>query len=165
MTELRFPLEGYCLEEAEDSDNDYLLDTVEESVVGSVPEEEAVASDLWISDILTVMLDIRTTGDMENELYILKDDRGRRAGLLWMGVSRDQFTCDGTGYILQIYVERCLRRRGLGKALMRSAEEWCREKGLFSVTLNVGSVNKTADKLYRSAGFRPRTVVMHKRLI
>lgn len=165
MTDLRFMLEGYYLEEAEDSDNDYFLDTVEESVIGSVPEEEAAASDLWIGDILTVMLDIRRTGGMENELYILKDDMGVRAGLLWMGVSRDQFTCDGTGYILQIYVERRLRRRGLGKALMRSAEEWCREKGLFSVTLNVGSVNETAYGLYRSAGLRPRTVVMHKRLV
>ncbi|MDD4244857.1 MAG: GNAT family N-acetyltransferase [Candidatus Methanomethylophilaceae archaeon] len=164
MTDLRFPLEGYHLEGAEDSDNDYLLHTVEESIIGSVPGDEAAASDLWIDDILAVMFDVRRDGGMENELYILRDDNGERAGLLWMGVSRDQFTCDETGYVLQIYVEGHLRRRGLGKALMRSAEEWCREKGLFSMTLNVGSVNKTADRLYRSAGLGPRTVVMHKRL-
>jgi len=82
-----------------------------------------------------------------------------------MGVSRDQFTCDETGYVLQVYVEERLRRRGLGKALMGSAEEWCRKKGLFSLTLNVGSVNETAKQLYRSAGLSPRTVVMQKRLL
>lgn len=165
MTDLRFPLNGYHLEEAGDSGNDYLLRTVEESVIGSVPEDEAVASHLWMDDILTVIFEVRENGGMENELYILKDDNEEQAGLLWMGVSRDQFTCDETGYVLQIYVEERLRRRGLGKALMRSAEEWCRKKGLFSMTLNVGSVNKAADRLYRSAGLGPRTIVMHKRLV
>lgn len=164
MVRLHFPVEGYRLEDAEDADNGYLSRAVRESVIGSVPEDEAAASDLWIDEVLNLMLSVRRSGDMDNELYILRDERGERAGLLWMGISKDQFTCDGTGYVLQVYVEERLRRRGLGKALMRSAEEWCREKGLFSLTLNVGSVNETAKRLYRSAELVPRTVVMQKRL-
>lgn len=165
MTGLHFPADGYRLEDAEDTDDYYLFDAVRESVIGSVPGDEAASSDLWIDEVLNLMLNVRKSGDMDNELYILRDGNGGRAGLLWMGVSRDQFTCDETGYVLQVYVEERLRRRGLGKALMRSAEEWCRKKGLFSLTLNVGSVNETAKQLYRSAGLSPRTVVMQKRLL
>lgn len=165
MPGLYFPLEGYTLEKAGDSDDGYLLDTVAESITESVPRDEAAMSDLWIEDILGIMLETRMSGDMANELYVLRDADGNRAGVLWMGVSRDQFTCDETGFVLQIFVEKALRRRGLGRALMESAESWCESKGLLSLTLNAGCVNDAANRLYASSGFSPRTVIMRKELL
>ena len=99
---------------------------------------------------------------MKNEPFVLRRNDGKRCGILWMGESKDQYTCDDTGYILGIYVEEESRGSGLGKELMRSAERWCSEKGFLSVTLNVGAWNKSARDLYESAGFSERSAVMRK---
>ena len=98
---------------------------------------------------------------MDSEVFKLVSE-GDYCGMLWMGMSRDEFTCDETGYLMGIRVRNDLRRKGLGKALMRSAEEWCRCKSLLSMALNVGSVNKAAIGLYRSMGYSDRSIVMRR---
>ena len=156
-----FGMDGYRLVRAADEDMDYVLDCMRETIVDSVPKEEKDLRDLWIDDILQIVSDNMSGGGMENEVFVLKDDDGY-AGMLWMGVSKDQYTCDDTGYLLGLCVEERLRRRGLGKELVRSAEAWCRSKGLFTMTLNVGSVNSPAVNLYESMGYKSQSIVMRR---
>lgn len=101
---------------------------------------------------------------MKNEAFILERDDGKKCGILWMGESKDQYTCDDTGYLLGIFVEEELRGIGLGKALLQAAEEWCHEKGFLSMTLNVGAWNKSARSIYDKNGFYERSTVMRKDL-
>ena len=156
-----FGKDGYRLVRACEDDKDYVLACMRETIVCSVPKEEKDLRDLWIDDILQIVSDNISEGKMENEAFVLKSDDGY-AGMLWMGVSKDQYTCDDTGYLLGLFVEEDLRGKGFGRELVSSAEEWCRSKGLFSMTLNVGSVNSDALALYESLGYKSQSIVMRR---
>ena len=156
-----FGKDGYRLVRACDEDRDYVLACMRETIVCSVPKEEKDLRDLWIDDILQIVSDNMSEGKMENEAFVLKHDDDY-AGMLWMGVSKDQYTCDDIGYLLGLYVEENLRRKGFGRELVRSAEEWCRSKGLLSMSLNVGSVNSNALRLYESLGYKSQSIVMRR---
>ena len=156
-----FDIEGYDLVRAESDDRDYIIGCMMETVVDSVPKEEKDLRDFWIDDILQIVSDDIDSGKMGNEVFKLVSEEGY-AGMLWVGISRDQFTCDETGYLLGVYVEKDLRRRGIGTALVRAAERWCSSKGLMSMTLNVGSVNRAAVGLYESMGYKSQSVVMRR---
>lgn len=164
MTIPSFGIKGYTLNEACRNDMSYVIGCVKGCILSSVPESEAELSDLWISDILRICENGIYERFMSDEVFILRDEYGINLGMLWMGVSKDEFTCDDTGYLLGIYVEKGLRGRGFGKALMDSAEEWCRKKGFLSLTLNVGAANTKALALYDSLGYTPRTTVLRKNL-
>ena len=162
---MRICIDGYTLTPAAASDRDYVVGCIRKTVLESVSKEEAAMSDMWIDGILSIVTaNLRGEGELKNEAFVLKRKGGKRCGMLWMGESKDQYTCDDTGYIIGIYVDEELRGLGLGKALMDAAEQWCAGKGFMSVTLNVGLWNKGARDLYESVGFRERSTVMRKDL-
>jgi ribosomal protein S18 acetylase RimI-like enzyme len=164
MTLFRFPMDGYALRTADENDMPYVMGCMKESILLSVPEDEAGLSDLWMDDILSVTSIAIGGNMMRSEMFVLCDEDNNRTGILWMGVSRDQFTCEGTGYLLGLFVNEELRRRGIGRALVGCAEEWCAANDLFSLTLNVGSSNSHAKSFYEHLGFGDRSAVMRRRL-
>ncbi|MCL2607574.1 MAG: GNAT family N-acetyltransferase [Methanomassiliicoccaceae archaeon] len=163
MTDLRFPGDGYKLRKAENDDASFVADCMRESILLSVPDEEAEQSGLWIDDILNAAL--AAGKEMRSETFILENDSKERKGMLWMGMSKDQFTCEETGYLLGLFVKEELRGKGLGKGLIECAEDWCRKNDTFLLTLNTGSANFPAKKFYECLGYKERSVVMRKRLI
>lgn len=54
--------------------------------------------------------------------------------------------------ILNVYVERRHRRRGIARALMTSMIDWCREHGFRSVGLHASDEGRA---LYEQLGFQP----------
>ena len=52
-----------------------------------------------------------------------------------------------------LYVADAYRRRGVGRALMRSAEQLAREKGSSRVVLTAGLDNEGARAFYRALGY------------
>lgn len=155
---------GFFLREMEDSDKNYVQKCITESILASVSESEAAMADYWIGPIVSISMDNIDRKVMSDEVYILTDDNGEKSGMLWLGVSNDQFTCDVTGYLLGIYVEPELRCTGIGSSLLEYAEKWCGEKGYLSLTLNVSRLNTVAQSLYEKQGFRVQTSVMKKNL-
>ena len=161
MDSIPFGIEGYSLVRAKEEDRDFIIGCMRDSIVCSVPMDEKDLRDLWIDDILQIVSDDMDSGKMENEVFkLIRGDED--VGMLWMGVSKDQYTCDDTGYLLGIYVREDLRRKGLGRELVRSAETWCRSKYLVSMTLNVGAVNVPAMNLYRGSGYSDQSIVMRR---
>ena len=154
---------GMVLRTALPSDSDYVMHCIRESVLVSVPEEQRVLSDLWIDAIVSVSEKEISEHRMDDHVYVL-DDGGSHAGMLWLGSSNDQFTCDPTGYLLGIFVEPGLRRQGIGTMLLDAAEDICREEGYITMTLNVGAPNSGAVAFYDSRGFRTQTYVKQKLL-
>ena len=171
MTELRFPADGFRLRNADENDEPFIMNCMKGNLLLSVPDNEAKHSELWMNDILSITA-IAVHGElMRSEMFILepagRDNGGgtkESAGILWMGMSRDQFTCEDTGYLLGVFLNEELRGKGLGRSLMECAEVWCLKNGLFSMTLNVGSPNTDAKDIYRHLGFSERSTVMKKRL-
>ncbi|MHC1582198.1 MAG: ribosomal protein S18-alanine N-acetyltransferase [Candidatus Syntropharchaeia archaeon] len=62
-------------------------------------------------------------------------------------------TMDGEGRIFSIAVDEGYRRKGIGTALLNSAFEILKEKGVDSVRLEVRVTNHPAQSLYRKLGF------------
>ena len=156
-----FP-DGFVLRPLCDVEREYFIDCMRRAVLMAVTPRERDMGDLWTDTILGIMETDLTVGG--NEAFVLETDKKTKAGILWMGPSRDQYTCDTTGYILGIFLEEGFRGRGLGKTLMSAAEEWCRRRGFLSVTLNVGSGNENARMFYDHSGFMERSTVMRKDL-
>jgi len=53
-----------------------------------------------------------------------------------------------------IVVKKPFRRKGIGQALMRRAQQWAKAKGLSQIELNVWEFNRSALALYRKLGYR-----------
>lgn len=97
------------------------------------------------------------------EMVTLAWSNGKRVGLVW--ISMDRFNQgEGDAWLLDIYVEPEFRRQGLGRELMRRAEEWAAKHGAMEVWLNVGGGNRTALALYGSQGYEVETMHLCKRL-
>ena len=163
MDSIPFGTEEFRLVRAGPRDKEYILRCMKETILCSVPKDVGDYRHLWMDDIMTVVSANLEGGRMDSEAFVLVSDEGN-AGALWMGRSKDQFTCDDTGYLLGLFVERRYRRKGLGTELLRAAERWCSANGLLSMTLNVGSVNDAAVKLYTKAGYDSQSIVMKKDL-
>jgi len=163
MNDLHFPVNGYALRVAEDTDRVFVIEMMKESILLSVDDNESKHSGLWMNDILDVTSIAMDGNMMRSEVFVLEDKDKERRGILWMGISRDQFTCEDTGYLLGLSVAKEVRGKGLGRALMVCAEDWCRRHGLLSLTLNVGSPNLPAKAFYDRLGFTERSTVMRKR--
>jgi GNAT superfamily N-acetyltransferase len=157
-------MEGYALRAYANDDTAFISECMKASILMSVPEYERRISDVWMDDILSVTSMAMEGGMMRSDMMVLVNDEGERAGIIWMGVSKDQFTCEDTGYILGLYVIEGSRGKGLGKALINCAEDWCILNDLPTMTLNAGSPNKKAMELYSRLGFEERSTVMRKRI-
>ena len=66
------------------------------------------------------------------------------------------------GMLTEVYVEKPFRKRGVGTLALYEVEDFCRERGIRNVELQVLHRNKHAEKFYRKAGFHilPRTVML-----
>ena len=159
MDSIPFWTEGFTLERTDDKE--YILACMKETLFSSVDDVERQLHELWMNDTLRVIAS--SLDDPRNEAFVLKDG-DTKAGVLWLGRSYDQFTCEPIGYILGIFVEEGYRRRGLGKGLMASAELWCKENGLIHLSLNVSIHNPVAMSLYTGCGFKEHSIVMRKTL-
>lgn len=110
--------------------------------------------------------------DLKNPNYIFfvaEDADGGFAGALWAGIQRRsavESEVEGQRYawIYDIEVDPGHRGRGLGRDLLARAEEWARGEGLESVELHVFAQNEAAVKMYRSAEYCEKSLIMRKNL-
>ncbi|HEY8923359.1 MAG TPA: GNAT family N-acetyltransferase [Polyangia bacterium] len=65
-------------------------------------------------------------------------------------------------HVEMIGVEEGARRRGIGKALMKEAEQWAAGRGCAEVVLTVWSDNRAAEALYEAIGYEPIARVLRK---
>jgi GNAT superfamily N-acetyltransferase len=57
------------------------------------------------------------------------------------------------GMLTDLYVEKRHRNRGLGSLALYEVEDFCRERGIRAIELQVLQRNKAAETFYRKAGF------------
>lgn len=83
---------------------------------------------------------------------------GAKVGAVWLADRA------GEWFIYDIEIKEELRGQGLGRATMRSIEEYVRSKGGSSVSLSVFGFNKVAQNLYLSEGYETVRWSMTKKL-
>lgn len=97
----------------------------------------------------------------ENFLWVLvPHDLSRPVGSLWVA-------CSGHGakrkaFIYDIRIEPRFRDCGYGRLTLRALERWAKGHKVKSLGLNVFTHNPRAYHLYRSFGFKERSVQMSK---
>jgi ribosomal protein S18 acetylase RimI-like enzyme len=83
---------------------------------------------------------------------------------LWLGNAVDQQTGDRHAHIFLLYVTPSHRRKGIGSALMRYAENWARARGDRQIGLQVFQTNQAALSLYDQLGYQTQSLWMVKPL-
>lgn len=59
-----------------------------------------------------------------------------------------------TLYLDDLCVDKSARHCGVGKELMKAAEEYARENGFYNITLNVWEFNENAREFYQCLGYK-----------
>ncbi len=86
------------------------------------------------------------------------------AACLWLGNAVDQVTGDRHTHLFLLYVDPAHRRRGIGSALMQTAESWAQARGDHQVGLQVFQANQAALRFYQALGYQTQALWMIKPL-
>jgi GNAT superfamily N-acetyltransferase len=108
------------------------------------------------------MLAAVRAGHADDEVLIAERD-GAAAGCLHLLVATDFFG-RRHAHLSVIAVTEAAEGSGVGRVLMRRAEQWARERGLALLTLNVFATNARARRLYERAGYAPEVMKYVKAL-
>lgn len=77
--------------------------------------------------------------------------RGYRAvGMCSVAKCFSTFSCSDTGVFDDFYIEPVFRRKGIARKLAQSAQNWCRENGIASLTVCCAPCD---EEMYQSLGF------------
>lgn len=125
-------------------------------------EHHAGLSRLWRESILRSQFDARINQLREKcapggMLVLLA-----AAGGETVGYCVSTLTSDGKGEVDSIFVAELHRGRGIGRELFNRSVDWLALRGAKRVIVEVMAENAAARRLYESAGFRPRTVILER---
>ncbi len=59
------------------------------------------------------------------------------------------------GMLTDLYVIKKFRNRGIGSMALYEIEDYCRERGIRQIEVQIQNHNRDAEKFYREAGFQP----------
>lgn len=85
---------------------------------------------------------------------------------IFCGGDEEQFTtsCPKTGFISDLVVTKSERNRGIGRALLRRAEQYFAEKGCDYSQLEVFAPNARAAALYKNLGYETLCTYLSKNI-
>lgn len=86
-------------------------------------------------------------------LFVAEDDSGHVVGFIHLQKTQDYFTGRSNCHINDVGVATVHEGKGVGRALMRHAEDWAREHRCHLLTLAVFPGNERARSLYASLGY------------
>ena len=115
--------------------------------------EHAVEAVQWLSDPSTDAL-LAVSGD------------GTLLGFAEVGLRAYAEGCESSpvGYVEGWFVEEPVRRQGVGRALMRAAEDWARGKGCTELASDTEVHNTVSQEAHERLGFeRVETIVVYRR--
>lgn len=92
-----------------------------------------------------------------DRLLFFAEESGRPVGTVGLGFrGKDAGLADGvsSANINRLHVVQAYRRRGVGTALMRAAEDEARRRGFRQLMIEVEEENEPARRLYEKLGFQ-----------
>lgn len=95
-------------------------------------------------------------------LFVAENAEGERVGFMHLQKTQDFFTGRSNCHISDLAVAPGHEGQGVGRALLRHAEDWAREHRCALVTLAVLPGNERARALYEAAGYGNDLVRMAK---
>jgi GNAT superfamily N-acetyltransferase len=107
---------------------------------------------------------VRAIGQPGHVVLIAADGAGRRLGFLHACLERSVFTGEQAGYVSTVVVAASAAGAGVGRRLMRGAEQWARQQGCAVMTLEVFGQNAAARAVYQRLGYQEQTLKLAKPL-
>ena len=89
---------------------------------------------------------------------------GQRLGYVNVREGADEIADERCAYIALLAVTPEAEGRGVGQSLLHAAERWSKDMGFSRVALDVFASNNRGQRFYETAGFRPETLRVIKRL-
>ena len=102
--------------------------------------------------------------DPKTPVFVCEDESGAVRGyvmcIMKQHLNDNLMTDIKTLYIDDLCVDETVRGTGIGKALYEYAVAFARESGCYNVTLNVWSLNPSAQRFYEKVGMKPQKIGM-----
>ncbi|KMK75625.1 GNAT family N-acetyltransferase [Alkalihalobacillus pseudalcaliphilus] len=108
-------------------------------------------------------LAVQAVNNNKENIYIAEES-GDFLGYIELNIQEDFFTNRKQAYVSAIAVTEKGEGKGIGKVLMKKAEEWAVNQELSEVILDVFLSNKRAIGLYEHLGYQQEIVKMVKKL-
>jgi GNAT superfamily N-acetyltransferase len=100
----------------------------------------------------------------ESLILIAEDPVGTPSGYVFVTTDVDYFTQQSHAHIEIVAVLPEAVGQGIGGALLARAEQWARQRGYRTITLNVFERNRAARAVYEHLGYQPETIHYRKGL-
>jgi ribosomal protein S18 acetylase RimI-like enzyme len=98
-----------------------------------------------------------------HKLFVV-EAKGHRVGIVWVGPHPNRPDDERTAWLWDIEIASDQRGRGYGRAALAMIEDHLAAAGVTECGLNVFANNKSARRLYTSAGWRELSVTMTRQL-
>ena len=136
---------------AHEEDLNSLLPLMPELAAFDLPEKRNPA-DLWTSD-LSLLEDCLTKQLNNTFVDIAESKDGQVSGFIMVTMREELLSHAPSAHLETIIVAPDFRGTGLGKVLLRHAEDAAQNRGAQSLSLHVFKKNKRAHTLYEAEGF------------
>jgi aminoglycoside 6'-N-acetyltransferase I len=118
---------------------------------------------------LELVLSGKFPGTMPQVILAAQASDGTLAGFLEAGLRSYADGCDAAhpvGYVEGWYVAESWRRQGIGRELLRAAEDWARSRGCKEMASDTAIDNETSQRAHEALGFEvaERSVLYRKKL-
>jgi GNAT superfamily N-acetyltransferase len=97
-------------------------------------------------------------------LLVAEAAAGQVIGVVLLDTRHDYFTDEAHGHVAILAVAREAEGQGVGRALLKAAEDWGRANGFSKLTLAVFTDNRRAKEVYERQGWRPELETWYKNL-
>ena len=101
----------------------------------------------------------------DSTLYVVEvDNKIVASGYAKIKPDRPYLKHERQGYLGFMFVPEEHRGKGYNKLIVNALIEWCKERGVFEIRLDVYNVNYPAIRAYEKAGFEKHLITMRMNL-
>jgi GNAT superfamily N-acetyltransferase len=120
-----------------------------------------------VADVIALWTDCGLVRPWNDATHDIDFARGKANSDILVGVDEAKIVAsvmvghDGhRGWLYYVSVLPALQGKGLGKATVRVAEAWLRERGIWAINLNIRSENAKVRAFYAALGYDLRDVIV-----
>jgi ribosomal protein S18 acetylase RimI-like enzyme len=152
------------IREAKKRDYPTVYECMTNTAWNDVPEAEKATTKkkVWMSFFRKIARTL--TEGRGRKIFVAFDDANDFMGYVVTGSMGEGSSTIPVGMVFDISVMEPFRRKGIAKLLIKMAEDYCRQQGMWRIKLEVASNNPNAIDLYEKVGFKAERTLMGKNL-